>query len=71
MASLLWLWAVEGMAPDRWDAVGAGMCLVGAAVILWAPRMVEKKIYGVFRSARGSVKTKCTYDEKYTFLRVE
>lgn len=34
MASLLWLWAVEGMAPDRWDAVGAGMCLVGAAVIL-------------------------------------
>jgi small multidrug resistance family-3 protein len=35
MASLLWLWAVEGMAPDRWDTVGrTGMCLVGAAVIL-------------------------------------
>lgn len=38
MASLLWLWAVEEMLPDRWDVVGAGMCLAGAAVILWAPR---------------------------------
>lgn len=40
LASLLWLWAVEGMLPDRWDAVGAGMCVAGAAVILWAPRVV-------------------------------
>lgn len=39
MASLLWLWGVEGIIPDRWDAVGAGMCLAGASVILWAPRM--------------------------------
>ncbi|HBP86888.1 MAG TPA: YnfA family protein [Nitrospirales bacterium] len=40
MAALFWLWTVEGMAPDRWDAVGAGMCIVGSAVILWGPRMV-------------------------------
>ena len=40
MASLLWLWGVEGMVPDRWDIVGAGMCLAGAAVILWAPRVI-------------------------------
>ncbi len=38
MASLLWLWAVEGTLPDRWDILGAGMCVAGAAVILWAPR---------------------------------
>lgn len=37
-ASLLWLWAVEGVNPDRWDVTGAGMCLVGAAIILWGPR---------------------------------
>ncbi len=37
-ASLLWLWAVEGARPDRWDATGAAICLVGAAVILFAPR---------------------------------
>ena len=38
LASLLWLWAVEGAAPDRWDTVGAAICLAGAAVILFGPR---------------------------------
>jgi small multidrug resistance family-3 protein len=37
-ASLLWLQAVEGVRPDRWDAIGALICLVGAAVILFGPR---------------------------------
>lgn len=37
-ASLLWLWAVEGMRPDRWDALGAVLCIAGAGVILLAPR---------------------------------
>lgn len=37
-ASLGWLWAVEGMRPDRWDAIGAAICLLGAAVILFGPR---------------------------------
>lgn len=38
VASLLWLWAVEGIRPDRWDVVGAGLCIAGAAVILLGPR---------------------------------
>ncbi|MFY8095576.1 MAG: YnfA family protein [Niveispirillum sp.] len=37
-ASLAWMWLVEGQRPDRWDITGAGLCLMGAAVILWAPR---------------------------------
>ena len=37
-ASLLWLWGVEGVRPDRWDALGAAVCLVGAGVILLGPR---------------------------------
>ena len=37
-ASLLWLWLAEGHKPDRWDAVGAIVCLIGAAVILFGPR---------------------------------
>ena len=37
-ASLGWLWAVEGFRPDRWDLVGAGVCLMGAGIILFAPR---------------------------------
>ena len=38
IASLAWLWIVEGVRPDRWDSVGAVMCLVGAALILFGPR---------------------------------
>jgi small multidrug resistance family-3 protein len=37
-ASLLWLWVVEGVRPDRWDVVGATLCFVGMAVILFGPR---------------------------------
>lgn len=38
VASLCWLWAVEGRWPDRWDVAGAALCLAGAAVILFGPR---------------------------------
>lgn len=37
-ASLAWLWAVEGLRPDRWDLAGAALCLVGSGVILFGPR---------------------------------
>lgn len=37
-ASLAWMWAVEGMRPDRFDAIGMAVCLSGAAIILWGPR---------------------------------
>lgn len=39
-ASLVWLWAVENKMPDRWDLIGASLCLAGAAVILYAPRQL-------------------------------
>lgn len=38
VASLAWMWAVEGSRPDPWDGAGAALCLAGAAVILFAPR---------------------------------
>lgn len=37
-ASLAWMWAMEGVRPDRWDAAGLLICLAGAAVILLGPR---------------------------------
>jgi small multidrug resistance family-3 protein len=37
-ASLIWLWLVEGARPDRWDLLGALVCLIGAAMILLGPR---------------------------------
>lgn len=36
--SLVWLWAVEGARPDRWDVIGAAICVAGAALILYGPR---------------------------------
>lgn len=39
-ASLAWLWAVEGVRPDRWDLMGAAICIIGAGVILFGPRAV-------------------------------
>jgi small multidrug resistance family-3 protein len=37
-AALAWLWIAEGVKPDRWDLIGTGVCLVGAAIILFGPR---------------------------------
>lgn len=37
-ASLVWLWAVEGFLPDRWDLAGAAICLAGATIIIAGPR---------------------------------
>src|SRR3981189_1484923 len=38
VASLVWMWLVEGQRPDRWDLTGGFICLDGAAVILLTPR---------------------------------
>lgn len=38
VASLLWLWLVEGRMPDRWDLLGGGLALAAAGIILFAPR---------------------------------
>ncbi|RAI01078.1 YnfA family protein [Acuticoccus sediminis] len=37
-SSLLWLWLIENRPPDRFDLGGAALCLVGAGIILLAPR---------------------------------
>ncbi len=36
--SLAWGMVVDKFRPDRWDVVGAAICLVGVAVIMYAPR---------------------------------
>lgn len=37
-AAIFWLWLIEGAKPDRWDLIGAAVCLSGAAIILFGPR---------------------------------
>jgi len=36
--SLAWGIAMDGFEPDRFDYLGAAICLVGVAVIMFAPR---------------------------------
>ena len=36
--SLVWLWIVERQIPDRWDIIGAAICIGGSSVILFGPR---------------------------------
>ncbi len=36
--SLLWGVLVDGFRPDRWDVIGALICLAGVLVIMYAPR---------------------------------
>jgi small multidrug resistance family-3 protein len=36
--SLAWGMALDGFRPDRWDIIGAAVCLSGVGVIMYAPR---------------------------------
>lgn len=36
--SLTWAIVADGFRPDRYDIIGAAICLVGVAVIMYAPR---------------------------------
>ena len=40
-AALLWGWVVERSSPDRWDLLGALVCLAGMALILFGPRSLS------------------------------
>ena len=36
-AAICWLWLVDGVTPSRWDVIGAGIALLGMAVIALQP----------------------------------
>lgn len=38
LASMAWMWIIEGAKPDRWDGFGVMLCVIGALVILFGPR---------------------------------
>jgi len=38
VGSLAWGMAVDGLRPDRFDLIGAAICLAGVAVIMYWPR---------------------------------
>ncbi|GAA2519955.1 YnfA family protein [Rarobacter incanus] len=38
IGSLVWAMAIDGFRPDRWDVIGAAVCLIGVAVIMFGAR---------------------------------
>ncbi|WP_034669352.1 YnfA family protein [Bacillus methanolicus] len=36
--SVLWGWWIDKKTPDLYDWIGASICLIGAAIMLWGPR---------------------------------
>lgn len=38
-ASILWMWMIERNIPDRFDIIGVLVCLIGAGIIMLAPRV--------------------------------
>ena len=36
--SILWGWAVDKVAPDKFDLIGGLVCLVGVVIIMYWPR---------------------------------
>ncbi len=36
--SILWGWGIDKKTPDLYDWAGAAICLIGASIILFAPR---------------------------------
>jgi small multidrug resistance family-3 protein len=37
-SAVLWLWVVEGRVPNRWDLVGASVCILGMSIIVLGSR---------------------------------
>ena len=38
--AILWLWLIDGNRPTSWDLIGAGVAIVGMAIIMLGPRGV-------------------------------
>jgi small multidrug resistance family-3 protein len=36
--ALTWGYVIDGFRPDRWDIIGAAVCLIGMLIIVFGPR---------------------------------
>jgi small multidrug resistance family-3 protein len=36
--AIIWAWKIDGFKPDKYDLIGAGVTLLGIAIILFMPR---------------------------------
>ena len=58
-SSLVWLWMYEGVRPDRWDLVGAMVCVLGDSSCLdqdkWPKREVNGVVHGWYYSVDDTI----------------
>ena len=40
--SIFWGWLIDGIEPDNYEIIGAGIALVGVLIIFYVPRKGEK-----------------------------
>jgi small multidrug resistance family-3 protein len=53
--AVFWLWAIDRVRPSRWDLLGAGVTLVGMAIIMFGPRPSDPGVpAGAASSSAGS-----------------
>jgi small multidrug resistance family-3 protein len=38
LVAIFWLWLVDGVRPSTWDILGALVCVLGMAIIMFSPR---------------------------------
>ena len=36
--AMLWGWWIDGQRPDRWDVLGAVLCIAGVIIMMYVPR---------------------------------
>lgn len=36
--ALIWAWKIDHFQPDKWDAIGALVAIIGACIIIYMPR---------------------------------
>jgi small multidrug resistance family-3 protein len=36
--AVAWLWVIDGVRPNAWDAIGSLVAVCGMAIIMFAPR---------------------------------
>lgn len=49
IASLLWMWVAEGNVPNKYDAIGGLVCLLGVVIILSGSQKISLE-YWIYKS---------------------
>lgn len=66
--SLVWGRFFDGFEPDRWNLVGAAVCLLGGSIMYFAPRLGRRAVWPGLPTSVGATSSPrhidvCQYGE--------